>query len=194
MSFFPLAVAALLEGRVVRWPLLVEFDFDTPKYIWNGYRKLSAGGKKWEPVKGQMIVEGLAESAGTTSAQLTVSCSGAIVTDAVVQMAVTANRAAYVNKLLKVWVVPLDDFWKPTFDGPFCLSTGIMTALPISESMNDDRSITRTLTIEAENIFYGRSGVPNSYRSDLDQKNRYPGDRGMEFITSLQNATTSIPW
>jgi hypothetical protein len=194
MSFFPLAVAALLEERIVRWPLLVEFDFDTPKYLWNGYRKLVAGGKTWEPVKGHCQVNGLGESSGTTSSQITVSVSGALVTDSMVQKAITADRAAYVNKLLKIWVVPLDDFWQPTMDGPFCLSTGIMTALPISEIMNDDRTVTRTLTIEAENIFYGRSGVPNSYRSDLDQKNRFAGDRGMEFITSLQNATVTIPW
>lgn len=194
MSFFPLAVSTLLEDRVVRWPLLIELGFDTPQYMWNGYRKLIAGGKTWLPVKGIAQVSGLAESSGTTSAQISVSVSGANVTEPLVQKAINADRDAYVNRLMKIWVVPLDELWQPTLDGPFCLMTGIMTALPISEVMDADRGIVRTITIEAENIFYGRSGVPNSYRSDLDQKNRYAGDRGMEFITSLQNATITIPW
>jgi len=192
--FFPEAVAAILAGRVVRFPLLVEFQFDEPQYVWGGYRDLVAGGKTWKPIRGAWQISGLGDFRGTESAQLTISLSGAIVTEEIVQMAINAERTAYVNRLLRIWAVPLDEFWKPTLDGPFNLVSGIMTSLPISESMDDAGAVTRTLTIEAENIFFGRSGVPNSYRSDRDQKARFPGDRGFEFVTSLINAKVSRPW
>lgn len=192
--FFPDAIGAILAGRVVRWPLLVEFQFDTPKYVWGGFRSMTAGGKTWEPIKGAWSITGLGENRGDESAQLSITLSGAIVTEQIVQMAIAAERSAYVNKLMRIWVVPLDEMWQPSLDDPFNIATGIMTSLPIAEAMDEDGAVQRTITIEAENIFYGRSGIPNSYRTDRDQKARYPGDRGMEFITSLINAKVSRPW
>lgn len=193
MSFFPTAAANMLKGRVVRWPMLVELDFDNPLYLWNGFRRLTAGGHTWQPVRGQVTIAGLGQSSSDASSQITATLSGAVVTEEITALAITANRAAYVDKLLKILVQPLDEFWQP-IDSPYTICTGIMKAIPIAEAQNQDRSVTRTVTVEAENIYYGRSGVPNSFRADMDQKNRFAGDRGMEFVTSLQNAKVPRPW
>lgn len=193
MSFFPSATANLLKGRIVRWPLLVEMDFDNPLYLWNGFRKLTAGGKVWNPVRGSVAVDGITQNSSDASTQITAALSGAVVTEELVAFAITANRAAYVDRLLKINVLPLDEFWQP-LDAPYCIMSAIIKAIPIAETQNSDRSVTRTVTVEAENIYFGRSAVPNSFRADMDQKNRFAGDRGMEFITSLQNAKVPRPW
>jgi hypothetical protein len=52
---------------------------------------------------------------------------------------------------------------------------------------------TRRITVSAESLFSLRSRPAFSQYTDTDQKARFPGDRGFEFVPGLVNKIVTWP-
>ena len=51
----------------------------------------------------------------------------------------------------------------------------------------------RSISVDAESLFSLRSRPPFSQYTDTDQKARFPGDRGFEFVPGLVNKIVTWP-
>jgi hypothetical protein len=181
----------MLNGRRVRAAYLVELQFDQPRYLWNGFRTLEAGGRQWFGLRKLGSIEGLDEQEdGLQSTELRLAISGGDA--AFLQLAISEERSTYVGKLVIVWIVFFDEDWQ-VIDEPFAFKAGIIDGIEVSRRQDGDRAI-RTLSVTAQNIFYGRSTPPASNFSDLDQKYRYPGDRGLEQASDAVETVIQVPW
>lgn len=194
MGWFNSTIAAALQCRTVRFGYLVELQV-LPKtiYFWNGNGSLVTGGHTWLGLAQLGQIEGLEESLNGQSAPMRVTLSGASITGKLLKLATQENQAAYVGKLLRIWLQFFDADWA-LLDNPYALAAGIIDGISVSRSESGDSSIIRSLAVTAENIFFGRRIPPNGYYTDSDQQQRFPGDRGLEFIPSLQDRTISVPW
>ena len=69
---------------------------------------------------------------------------------------------------------------------PFVMFSGTMQRMPWKATATE-----RTLTVEAEGLFFRRNAPPRGRWTDADQKARYPGDRGFERMPIYANGYES---
>lgn len=187
------AIVALLANRDLRVAHLVELNFTTGvRRLWNGNRDLpTLDGRKWQGLKKLGAIAGMEEQGGIISAQMQFTISG--VDSAVLSLAISEDRSTYVNQIVTVWLQFFDSNWQPV-GNPIARNAGIMEGLKVAQGRDKDGVSTRTITLTAENIFYGRGSPPASYYTDRDQQQRSPGDRGLGFVVETQNTVIPIPW
>lgn len=190
--YFPNTIRAILKGRTVRMAHLAEFMFrDAPAYVWNGVRTITTGGHDWIGFGKLGSITGIDETSSETASTIKASLSG--VDSAVLAVAASEDRADYVGFLLRVWMQFFDEDWS-LLDAPYARAAGIMDGMEITRSPGVNGVTLRTVSVTAPNIFYGRRIPPFGYWTDRDQQKRYPGDIGLSFVTSLQNAELPYPW
>lgn len=193
-GYFPATVAAALRGKRPRIAYLVEILIGPPVRYWNGFRPLTTlDGRRWTALKQLGDISGLDEVFDGEAQTLQVSISAAAMPSAILRAAATANKETYMWKLLRIWLQFFDEEWQP-MDYPFAFRAGLITGLVIDREMKGGGAASRRVTVEAVNLFYGRSAAAHGYYTDSDQQARYPGDKGLQPIPSLQDATISIPW
>lgn len=186
------AVIALLEEHKLLVAHLVKFDFvSEATYLWNGHHDLITGGHTWKGLRKLGGIDGLEDTADLTATQLRFTLSG--VDGAVLAIAIAEDRTQYVGRLVTVWLQFFDSEWQPVGD-PIARACGLMDGMPISRSRDQDGGSVRILTLTAENIFSGRGIPPAGNYTDPDQKFRSPGDRGLEFVSEVQNTVINVPW
>lgn len=185
-------IAALLAGRTVRCAHLVEFCFASgPRRVWNGNYKINTGGHDWFGNKKLVAVEGLEHDGDGQSAEIRATVSG---TDTrFLALAVSANKAEYIGKHMKVYH-QFFDADRTLLDDPQARASAIIDGIEVSRGPMDPNGTRRTITITAQNIFYGRSSPPASLFSHVDQQLRFPGDRGLAYISRLQFTNIPFPW
>ncbi len=185
-------VVTLLSQRALRVAHLVQFDFlTTPKYLWNGFHDLTTGGHTYQGLRKLGAIDGLEDQADMTATQLKFTLSGV---DAVVlALAIGEDRDEYVGRMVTVWLQFFDSDWQKKGD-PIARAAGIIDGIEISRARDQDGASIRTLTLTAENIFYGRGIPPAGNYTDRDQQFRFPGDRGLSFVNEVQNTVIQVPW
>lgn len=182
----------LLNGRMVRVGHLVELRLGSPAYYWDGFRNITAGGKRWIAVGRLGAIEGLEEEDDNLqSTELRVTLSG--VDSTVLQTAISEDRALYVGKLMIVWLLFFDKEWQP-LDTPKARKAGIIDGIEVTRQSAEDGTTVRRLALVAQNIFYGRSTPPASFYSNRDQQFRFPGDRGLDQVSDVQERVVPVPW
>lgn len=196
MADFGATINAYLAGRHVNMRPLVLFDFaDGEQALWQGEYDLTSGGKTWKGMGGIASMDGLDAAATLESSAMTFTLSGVEPTDAPVSFAAIAknsDRSNYVRRLVTVYIQFFDEDWQP-LDDPFAIKAGLMSNMTMSRSRANNGFL-RTISLTANNIFYGRGVAPSAYYTDRDQQTRYPGDKGLQFIPSLQNKQIPVPW
>ncbi len=192
MPTFSDAIQTILNGRMVRVGHSVEFQFDSPQYLWNGARQITTSdGKIWTAARHLCSIDGLDEEDDNLQAsEITMTISG--VDDSLLQTAVAEDRATYIGSLILTKLQFFDEDWQLQ-DDPFARNASIIDGIEISWATNDDGTARRVLSVKASNIFYGRSTPPASNYSDRDQQFRSPGDRGMQF-TGNADEEIEVPW
>ena len=85
---------------------------------------------------------------------------------------VTGNPCTVYLQFLSSAGVPLDD--------PIAIWAGTMDTLTFQAGVKD-----QAITLTAETLFVDRVRAPFGLYSDTDQRARWPGDRGFEFVASL---------
>jgi len=191
-------IQQMLNGGLVRAGHLVELQFETassisPVYLWNGFRTITVDGNDYVGLRKLVSIDGLEEEGDNLQAsevRIAVSGVGAALLDA----AIAENRASYIGKLLftRLQFFNPDD-WQ-LLDDPIARNASIIDGIEIDWSANDDGSQNRTLTVTAQNIFYGRSVPPAGNYSNRDQQFRSPGDRGFEYVGNVPGRVTQVPW
>jgi hypothetical protein len=148
------------------------------------------GGHDWFGLRKLGSIEGLDSDGNGQAQKLEFTVSG--VDARLFDIAKGADRTEYVGRYARVYNQFLDDEWQPLGD-PVARAAGIMDGLEISRQRAESGS-TRTITITATNIFYARSAGSDSYYTSPDQRRRFPGDRGLQYIPDLQDFNLPFPW
>lgn len=197
MGLFPETIAHSLAGGRVTFSWLVKFDFtsETIRLWTNGYGLLkTADGAKWEGTGRLGAVSGIEQAINGEAPQATFTLSGI---DAEIMrlardefVAEVKGRLVYV--LIQFFGVddPEDPDNQRPLDSPFSLWCGrCLTPTFTLDSVTGERSV----SIAAESIFTLRSRPNYALYTDADQRRRFPGDRGFEFVGSLVNKVVTWP-
>lgn len=170
---------AALNENAVRLALLVYADFpDGEIRMWTGIGPLFAEGHDWQGVGDLLGVEDVTESTDTAQNGMAVRLSG--IPSEIFSMLTLGN---YQNRRAEVSLLVFGDDLEPV-GAPVRLFAGMMD----SDSVKDS-GIEVSVTIQLESAMSDQLR-PRVYRyTHEDQQTRYPeaGDKGLEFVASLQN-------
>lgn len=195
---FDPVIEAYAKGNAVNLPALVCFDFKSGReLLWGGHYDMTAGGLSWKGLGRSGIltgIDGLEASSTMQSSDMTFSMSGVDSTTLTVFSDV--DRSEYINRLCAVYMQFCDANWQPIVDcPPFALAVGIMGTASVNRvPTQDGKGWTRSISLPASNIFFGRSSARNSYCTDRDQQTRHPGDLFYSLVQSFQETSIVQPW
>lgn len=184
MAFFSADQIALLRATEVRIALLAEFHFATVMRYWNGDHELTAGGNTWNGLHGLARVEGLTESRGTESRQVTFTLSHNVPE---LNALAIGDPDAVQGKTAVCYFQLFNRDWV-TVGAPIPIYFGICQPMTVSrQSAEIGEAIVRTIRLPTENLFYGRSRVPAGLYTHADQQARAAGDQFFVFTPLLKN-------
>lgn len=184
---FDAIVQAALAGRSLQADFLVHMDFrDTPKRFWTGWGELDAAGYRWQGMGGLVAIDGLEQATGTVATETTFTLSG-LDADVVSAAVGAADRA--VGRRVQVFMQMFDvsGNHQPLAE-PFAVWTGTM-----GEPRFTADSGTRQVAISALSLMSRRNSPPHGYYTDRDQQARYPGDKGLSLIPTLNQKQIRWP-
>ena len=174
----------VLRSGQIGQAALVWMDFaGGAKRWWTGFGDLDAGGHRWQGV-GDLISISPISTAYDLSAEpmtFTLACTPELLALAINAKARVRDRTVMVSLQL------FDMDTKQVLGSPFVMFSGTMQRMPWKASGPTER----TLTVEAEGLFFRRNAPPRGRWTDADQKARYPGDRGFERMPIYANGFES---
>lgn len=186
MTGLPDTISALLSGRVVRMAWLAFFDFaDYPTRLWPGFGDIESGGYTWTGYGDLVAIQEVQIPQGFVAAKTTFQLSGVspdIVREAKGSETLVKGRRAI------LYLQYFDEDYAP-LGSPWPVNLMVMDQL----SFAADGPEKRTITLSCETPFVTRRRPRYSYLTDTDQQQRYPGDRGLEFIPELSNKQVTWP-
>lgn len=174
----------LRTGRIAQ-AALVWMDFTGgAKRWWTGFGDLDVAGHRWQGL-GDLIGISPIETSYDLSAQpLTFSLA---CTPEMLAMAINAKQQVR-DRTVMVYcqLFAVEAMAAFTSGGgeiqrgqplgsPWVMFSGTMQRMPWRATATE-----RTLTLEAEGLFFRRNAPPRGRWTDADQKARWPGDRGLE--------------
>lgn len=186
-------ISALLEQRTVRCAHLVEICFVTQaRRLWNGnYKITTSDGHDWFGIRKLGSIEGLENDGDFQASELKFSISG--VDTRLLQMAVSEDKAEYIGRHVRVYLQFFDSDWT-LLDAPVARAVGIIDGLEVTRQPMEGGGTRRVISLTAQNMFYGRGQPPASFFTDTDQQLRFPGDRGLVYLSELQDTNIPFPW
>lgn len=191
MSLFPETIKAALGGRTVRSSFLVLFDFTTqPMRIWTGAGKITAGGYDWSGLGVLGSISGLEQAVNGEAPETTFVLSG--INSEIMSLARDEWADEGKDRLVKVLLQfhnEANDLPLTLYDQPYSIWAGRMQT-PRFELQGPT---SRKITVSAESLFSLRSRPSFSQYTEGDQKSRFAGDRGFEFVPSLVNKVVTWP-
>jgi hypothetical protein len=175
------ALVAEVTADTLKPIVLVKMEFDEGDLnLWNGIGELIWDGDTYA---GAGALLGISEIEGTANLQangVNISLNG--IPSAILSLALSSD---YQNRPASIWLSAIDS------DGllvtPYLIFKGLMDSMTISE---DGQDCSINLAIENELVTLERPRVRN-YTPE-DQGITFSGDKGLDFIASLQNA--EITW
>jgi hypothetical protein len=200
MSLFPETIARALAGGKVQAATLVLFDFATqPMRLWLGGGTLDANdGTQWQGTGTLGNMTGIEQAVNGTAPQATFTLSGIDAT--VLRLARDEFADEARGRLVRVYIqfFGVEDAGDPDnqrcLDNPYPVWAGRMLTPSFSFDGGDDKKpAARTVTVSAESIFSLRSRPRWSMYTDSDQQQRYPGDKGFQFVGSLVDKVVTWP-
>lgn len=186
MGYFPATVAAVLASRTVAASLLCHMDFrETPRRWWLGFGPLNAGGFVWQGTGEMIAIDGLEQPIGTVAPKTTFKLTGI---DAALVLLARQASGRVKDRRCTVYVqffdITPDDAsvppWSP-LDDPFAIWSGTMDRM----TYDAQGPALREITLTAESFWTNRRRPAYGLFTDRDQNARYPGDRGLEQVSSL---------
>lgn len=169
-----------LRAGNVAGAALVFMDFlDAPKRWWTGFGDLDAGGQRWQGTGDFIGISEIDTAYDLSAGQVTftVAPTPEMLANALNAKSRVRDRAVTVSmQLFQMQGQGADVQPGQPLGPPFVLFTGTMQRMPWSATGTTQRS----LTVEAEGLFFRRNAPPRGRWTDADQKARWPGDRGLE--------------
>lgn len=196
MAFFSAEQIAALSAATVRCDFLVKFDFASgPYFAWNGNTDLPAlDGNTYRPMYGYGQIDGLGMAgAGTVSEAVTLSLDGIPGAPLDFLAKALAETAEVEQRMLTIALQLFNEDWQ-CLAVPVPLFFGFMQPPKVTRSqMQDADGAVQSVSMAAENIFYGRARPPYGRNTDRDQQHRSPGDKIFGFVSSLVSKTITYP-
>ena len=188
MSLFDEAIDTYVKGQTVRFAFLLKLDFASDVLrLWTGLGTITAGGETWQGTGNMGSITGVEESSNSKAGAVELSLSGAdadilaIFRDEYEAEAKGRRATIYMQFFRGADDIPLD--------APAVIWQGVMSQPSISLSADGTRSV----SVTAESLFSQRRRPKYGLLTDADQKSRFAGDRGLEFITALTNKEVTWP-
>jgi hypothetical protein len=179
---------ALASGLTVNLVYLVIFEFDNGAQqiaMWTGEGNLVYGGKTYFGVGDKVSVDGMTFGENDEAAKITFTIS--LVDPAMIALAL--NPAIIEGYPATLYGLFLDANLQPT-DAAFALKSQMVMHAP---SFLAQGPSSRQVSMQCETIWTYRNRAKNANYSSTDQQARFPGDLGLEFITSLQHKKVAWP-
>lgn len=200
MSFFPETVARHLAGGKVEAANLVLFDFTTtPMRVWQGGGQLTTNdGHQWLSVGSLGGMTGIEQAVNGQAPEATFTLSG--IDELILGLAIdefdSEVRGRRVSVMLQFFGVddPGDPGNQRCIDLPFPVWSGRMLRPTFQIDPGDAQTAaTMSLSVSAESIFSLRSRPRWATYTDRDQQARFDGDKGFQFVSTLQNKVVTWP-
>lgn len=200
MRSLPADLAAEIQKSMVQPALLATFEFDaSPLYMWSGYGDLVYDGKTFIGGGNLVGVSPYAETQDLQALGLGFQITG--IPSSLLSVALAEPYQGRGCKLYFAAVSSTGRFELEAGDGflqlesggylalennlvsePYQLFSGVMDVMEIADDAN-----TATITVNAESRLI-RLKTPRVRRySAEDQKSRYPNDKGLDFLTQIQD-------
>lgn len=198
MADFGPVINYYLSGRRPNFAPLVELKLrDGAKRFWDGGYDLPTAGKVWQNAKGALVnIDGIGIRRDISADYLTFTFSMAKESGLGAEMwsmAHSADVAQYRRRPAIVYLAFFDSDWQLLAE-PYAFKAGMMMAMPFDDQ-RDGGGRLQQVHLKCVNIFCWRSGThTDPYYSDRAQQMRFPGDRGLQFIQSLQRVLYRSPW
>ena len=176
------AMKTAIAAAVVRPVLLIEQTFRTgTAYMWTGVGPLVWGGHTWLGLGDMINISELEENADISAKGVTISLKGVQSSDITKALTEMAR-----NKPGKIRMALIDAA------GAVISTPKVMFSGKLDTCVVDDGADTCTISIALESELIDLERPREVRLTDQEQQKRYPGDRGLENIAALQDA--SIPW
>ncbi|MFP5078660.1 hypothetical protein ACLE20_15245 [Rhizobium sp. YIM 134829] len=187
---FPASVAAQLAGNVVRCDALAEIGFlNGSRRLYNGFGTLRTNdGKLWQGIGNLGSIGGLKQAMNGAAAPLELSVSGV---DAGFAAQAKGDRANWYMRPVVIYLQFFANDWQP-LDMPFAMAFATMRQLTIGRQSTEGGMV-YSVTIQAEGPFITRKRARYGFYSDTDQQKRFPGDRGCERTSGIEQHVIIFP-
>jgi hypothetical protein len=158
--------------------LMAELNFSTPVYLWSGYGTLTYNSIGYQGLGDFGSISSIDETTDLAARGITMQLSG--VPTAYVAAALTEN---YQGRSCSVMLGALS----PTaglITSPITVFSGKMDVMQFTDDGNSS-----IITMTAENRLVDFHRTREVRYTDEEQKTLYPADKGLEFVTSIQDKT-----
>lgn len=167
------AVSDALDDAVIAPFFAVDIDFDSgPLYVWNGHGDLTIGSKTYLGAGQLLSISSVEETTEMEAKGARLTMSG--IPSSFLAAALTQP---YQGRECRIYfgVTSAPNDYVEVF-------TGELDQMNILEAAD-----TATIQVTAENVLVRLERPVVRRFTDQDQKSRYPGDRGLEFVAGLQD-------
>lgn len=164
-----------ITGKKIYPVLLFKGEFDSGDLnLWTGVGTIDWNGVTYTGSGNILEVTAVSEVQDLKASGVQFTLTG--VSSSIVSIALTED---YQNRDVSVWFALMES--GAIKADPFLLFKGKMDVMTIDEAME-----TATVILNAENILIDLERPNESRYTDEDQQKRFPGDKGLEFVASLQ--------
>lgn len=186
MANLPATIRAALNGETVRAVPLVFMDYASgPVRVWAGFGDLATGGHTWLGLGDLGSISDIEQPINGTAPQVTMTLSG-VKPEWLPR--VRNAQSEVKGRPCIAYFQHFDDDWQ-VLDGPLAIWFGLMDTI----SIEAPDAVTRRVELTLEWVFSRRGIAPSAYYTDEDQRALYPGDRGLEFVSAMQNKSVNWP-
>ena len=171
-----------LSKTTIRPILLLKMDLSPVVAFWNGVGDFLWNGNVYEGAGGLAKITTVKEQSLLQATGTKFELTGIPVRNLNI-----ALEAQYQDKIARLWVALVDDSLNIIGDATL-LFLGRMDVMDIRE---DGKTVSIGVTVENRLRDLERPRI--RYYTEIDQKERYPGDEGLSFVTAI-NSGAKLTW
>lgn len=180
MSGFDAVIAASLSGNNPAFVLLFDVEFASgTNRLWTGRGSRRFGGQVYDGSGILLGIEGLQAAINGAAPETIFSLAA---TDELARIALLEFKAEARGRRVYVSLQFLQPGSEQALGEPWRIWSGLILSVSYQAAPQGDLR----LSVKAEALTSLRSRPRNIMLSDAEQKRRYPGDRGLEFVTSVR--------
>ena len=160
-----------------------------PHFLWIGYGTLTTlDGRVWKGIGEVVSMQGGGQQVGLVANNMTLTLAGDsdLLTDAIIAKTLDTSNQVYGQRYFAA-IQFFDEYWQPVDDYKI-FYIGVMDKMTYRKSVAQ-----RSISLNIESAFVRRRAPRLEMFTDRSQKNDYPSDRGLEFVSSLKTRTVLFP-
>lgn len=171
-------MATEFSGGGVTPALLGEFNFDSGTIgMWTGIGTITWNGIDFLGGGNLIGVSPIEETQDLEAKGLVVSLNG--ISSTLVALSLTEELK---NRTFRLYLAGVNDQTLAITDEPYRIFSGLMDTIEFT-----DNGETANIRLRLENILYIGQRSKIARYTDEEQRKRFPGDKGLEFINRLQD-------